>query len=66
MTSDDKLSWKWNRLKEEEKLKRELDAKASNCSIIEEVVRNNWQGWYHYSIGLRFTQAFHLSQDFFT
>ena len=52
---DDKSIWKWNRLKEEEKLQREIEAKKANCSIIEEVVRNDWQGMssfyqhlYHY------------------
>ena len=41
---EDKSCWKWNRLKEEEKLKREMEAKRANCSIIDEVVRNDWQG----------------------
>ena len=43
---DDKSSWKWNRLKEEERLRREIEAKKANCSIIEEVVRNDWQGMH--------------------
>ena len=41
---EDNSCWKWNRLKEEEKLKYEIEAKKANCSIIEEVVRNDWQG----------------------
>ena len=60
MTSDDKLLWKWNYVRDKEKLKRELDAKEANCSIIEEVVRNDWQGRNQPSLTVDFTQIFHL------
>jgi hypothetical protein len=53
---EDKSCWKWNRLKDEEKLKREIEAKKAHCSIIEEVVRKDWQGLHplHFAFDSRY------------